>query len=259
MKSLTQTFLNEVGETLNFLNIETKYYFNPTIFLFTTLTLTVLSSFNSRIFISFYMMTLSLIILLYFNSSGIKIWIKITALVLFWTLFISIPLILSSPKIFSLFSSKNEIFYQQEGILSFILKPVTASATFTSFLLSGGGNNFIRGLESIKVPKEIVKPLSATILFIPMFTNYACRMLSAREARIVSTDVKIKWKMLSTVVGDMLLKGLEKVQTLERAIKARSFSKNYINLQKMNFKLIDLALSILTIISIILFYIFNFS
>ncbi|MEM3872101.1 MAG: energy-coupling factor transporter transmembrane component T [Nitrososphaeria archaeon] len=251
--------MKEVSETVSLLMIEPNYQFNPTILLLASLTLTIISSFNSAITLSLYLIALSFFLLIYFNKPCVKIWVKVVTFVLFWTILISVPLIFYSQTKPLIFFTKSETFYLPEEIIRFILKPVTASAIFTALFITGGAKNFVKGLEAIKIPKEVVELFSMTILFIPIFARDAYKFLSAREARIVSNNIKLKWGMLTSIVGDMLFKGLERANNIKRAIEARRFSDDYIEIRKDNtFKLTDLLLVILTAMTIILFYILNF-
>lgn len=254
LKGLTKRFLNEVGEALAFFNTGTGNTFNPVIFLVSTLTLTVLASFNSKIPVSLLIILFSLIFVIVFNPSSLKLWLKVLLFTLTWTLLVSLPLIVSHwVNQFQWFSAGGHL--SSTELTSFLLKPTSASAVFTSMLLAGGGGSFIMGLNEVKAPKEIVRSLSSTLVFIPILTKDACRMLAAREARIVKESVSLSWKILSTVVGDLILRGFERAEKVDRAISARTFGYT-VEVQGLKVGALDAILSLSIALILTIYFIF---
>ncbi|MCX8176149.1 MAG: energy-coupling factor transporter transmembrane protein EcfT, partial [Candidatus Bathyarchaeota archaeon] len=110
-------------------------------------------------------------------------------------------------------------------MINFIVRVVSATAIFTSFVLMLGWKKTMEGLKGLGVPYEVVFFLMLSIIHIPLFLRETSKMLSAREARIVK-KVKFRqiWGILSTVIGDILLKSHEHAWRLEKAVKARSLT-----------------------------------
>jgi energy-coupling factor transporter transmembrane protein EcfT len=110
-------------------------------------------------------------------------------------------------------------------------------------------------LSAVKAPKEIVRALSSTLVFIPILTKDACRMLAAREARIIKKNVSLSWKILSTVVGDLILRGFERAERIDRAVSARTFGDN-IEVQVLNVGELDAILLLSTTLILTIYFIF---
>ena len=254
MKGLTERFLEEVGEDLAFFNTGAGNTFNPIIFLVSTLALTVLASFNSKTLVSLLIILFSFTFIIVFNPSSFKLWLKVLLFTFTWTLLVSLPLIASYwVNQFQWFSAGEHL--SSTAIKSFLMKPTTASAVFTSMLLAGGGGSFIMGLSAVKAPKEIVRALSSTLVFIPILTKDACRMLAAREARIIKKSVSLSWKILSTVAGDLILRSFERAERIDRAVSARTFGDN-IEVQVLNVGELDAILLLSTTLILTIYFIF---
>lgn len=252
MKGLTERFLSELGEDLAFLNVEAGNSFNPIIFFASTLALTLLASFNSKFPISLTIILFSFTFVALLNPSGVKLWLKVLLFTFTWTLLISLPLVASylmEPS-FAVYLSGSNV-----ELTAFLMKPATASAIFTSMLLAGGGRSFILGLHAVKVPKEIVRSLSSIMLFIPILAKDTCRMLAAREARILKENVSLKWRVLSTVVGDTILRSFERAERINRAISARTFGDG-VEAQHLKVDALDVALLLSTTLIFTAYFIF---
>ncbi len=153
-------------------------------------------------------------------------WIKPVLVVALWTWLISVPLIFIEPKL-AVKVWMLELWLSVEGAyeaLSLTLRAAAATAIFIASVQLLGWRNWLKGLEGLRVPQPLVRLMQMSIIYIPLFLREASKMLWARESRIVSRmGIKRAWGVLSTVVGDLLLRGYERAWRLEKALKARSF------------------------------------
>jgi cobalt/nickel transport system permease protein len=116
-----------------------------------------------------------------------------------------------------------------EGVNSmtaFTSRVAASTAIFTSFASIMGWRRTVMGLEKLRMPRELAFLLTLSIIHIPLFLRESSKMLSAREARIMrKITLKEIWRILATVVGDLLLKSYEHAWRLNKAIEARSFTE----------------------------------
>ena len=263
MNGFVQRFLKGLAEIFDSLNIEREFPFsNPTIAIVSALILTTVAAFSYDFRLSVSILILSFM-LITFTRSPIISFAKIMLFVFLWTTFVSIPTLFithgETLVHFSLNSFKLQISF--EGLytmITFIARVVSAAAIFTSLTLLIGWRKIIRGLEGLRVPKEITLLLNLSIIHMPFLLREASKMLSAREARIVkNAGLKDSWLMLATVVGDLFIRSYERALGLERAIRARSLvsteivRKRQMAAVKVN-DLLLLSLSILFLISNVL-------
>jgi len=121
-----------------------------------------------------------------------------------------------------------EVGVSREGLnamATFISRVVASAAIFTSFVFAMGWERIVSGLEGLRMPRELVLLLRLGAIHIPLFLREASEILLAREARIMrKAGFRDLWTVLTTVVGDLLLRSYEHAWRLEKAIKARSFS-----------------------------------
>lgn len=210
------------------MNSEARLSVNPSVALVSALILTGAVAFSRNFEFPVAMMILSLVLVI-LTRTPIRPWIRITLLILAWVTFVSVPLPFITPgeSVINLSLSSIELRVTREGLyvmMAFISRTVSAASIFTSFSLMMGWRGIIRGLEGIRVPREITLLLNLSIIHIPLTLREASKMLSARDARIMKEiGLKDLWTMLATVVGDLLLRSYERAWRLEKAIRARSF------------------------------------
>lgn len=116
------------------------------------------------------------------------------------------------------------------GLVSLLLRCVAATSTLVLMTQSLGLTGLIEALKGLKVPSKALFILMFFLRYIPIMLRDAVKLLSAREARIVSSSAKLKtyWLVLSTVVSGLLIKGFEKAHRLQMALKARGLDPNSI-------------------------------
>lgn len=230
LKSLSQRFLEGLAEAVDSLSSGTNpALFNPTIAVISALILTGTAAFSYGFKLSALIFAVSVVLVL-LTRSPICTWAKILMFILTWATLVSIPvpfITLGAP-LANLSLGSIELKVSREGLnamITFISRVVAAAAIFTSFVSIMGWERIVRGLGGLQMPRELTLLLNLSIIHIPLFLREASMMLSAREARIMrKTRFKDVWRVLATVVGDLLLRSYERAWRLEKAIRSRSFT-----------------------------------
>lgn len=229
-KTLTYTFLESLARTIEALNVGVfPDFFNTTIATFSTLILTMATAF-SRGFLTPTSVLLVSIVLASIARKHFKTWFKLLTATLAWAAMVAFPLLFIIPgdALTEFALGPLELRISKSGVYSaaeFVFRVVVSAAIFTSVTYLIGWRGVAAGLEGIHVPGEIVSLLNMVIVYVPLFLRDAFKMLSAREARLLKKPtVKDSWRILSTVVGDLILKGYRRAWSLGKAIEARSFA-----------------------------------
>jgi len=229
LKSLTARFLEILAATVDSLNIGLNPTFNPTIVVVSALILTGTVAFSKGFTLPVLILVVSVVLIL-LTRSPIRTWCKIPLLISVWATMVSVPLpfITSGQVITHMSLGWIKLEFTREGLdmmVTFVSRVAAAGAIFTSFAFIMGWRGIVRGLEGLRIPRELGLLLNLSIIHIPLFLREAAKMLSARESRIVrKIRLKEVWGVLSTVVGDLLLRSYERTWTLEKAIRARTFT-----------------------------------
>ena len=229
LRALTERFLRSLAEAMDSLNIEpTSTSLNPTIAVLSVLGLTVSAAFSYGFILPVLILAVSVALIL-LTRSPVRKWIKILLFASVWAAIVSGPLPFITPGEPIAASSLGliELEISREGLntmITFISRVVAATAVFTSLAFAMGWRRIVTGLEGLRIPPQLGLLLNLSIIHIPLFLRETVKMLSARESRIMrKTRVREVWGVLSTVVGDLLLRSYEHAWRLEKAIKARSF------------------------------------
>lgn len=232
-KYLTNRFLEGLAETIDSLNgVTDSAFFNPSIAVLSVLILTGIASFSYdfRLLTLIFFISVMLILI---SHSPMHIWFRVITFIFIWATAVSVPIpfITRGDPLATLSLGVIQLTASSKGVylmITFILRVVTSAAIFTSFASIIGWRGIIRGLEGLRIPRELTLLLNLLIIHIPLFLREASKMLSAREARIVRRiTFKEVWKILATVVGDLLLRSREHAWRLEKAIRARSFTAEF--------------------------------
>lgn len=228
---LTKHFLEGLAETIEALNRQpNQTFFNPVMAVFSVLILTGIAAFSLEVKLPLTILVLS-VILIFLTHSSFCSWARVLGFVVGWALIVSIPVLFITPgKILaSLPLHFVELKVSLEGLnamIAFAFRVVASAAIFTTFTLMLGWRGVMKGLEDLKIPREIAFSLTLSIIHIPLFLRELTKMLSAREARIVKNmGVKELWGTLATVIGDLLIKSHEHMWRLEKAMKARNLTQ----------------------------------
>lgn len=218
---LAASFLEEIAEILNAFSEEAQSpAFNVSVGVACSIVLSVVASFSRNLVVPFAILVFSLILALT-SKSQICRWIKPVAFVAFIALFVALPLFVSSSGIIS----DNPSYY---SLALFILRPIASSAIFTVIFLSLGLSGFLEGLRSLHAPKELIDMIWFFVKYVQLFLRDACRLLAAREARIISDKCGYRklWWIIGTVAGEILLRSYDKAVRLNLALQARNFGES---------------------------------
>lgn len=231
-KGLTQKFLEGLASTFDLLNSGSDgFNLNPTTTVFSAFILTMVATFSDDYMLQTLLFSISFGFIL-LTRAHIYTWAKTTFLVTLWAIIVSIPIpiIINGEVVVKLSIGFTELMVSREGVnmaTEFILRVLVSTSVLTSFTTVIGWRGIILGLEGLKIPKEITSLFKVSIINMPLVFRDASRMLSAREARLMGkSKLKESWAALSTVIGDLLIRGCERALRLEKAVKARSFVSN---------------------------------
>ncbi|MEM2025859.1 MAG: energy-coupling factor transporter transmembrane component T, partial [Desulfurococcaceae archaeon] len=103
-----------------------------------------------------------------------------------------------------------------DGVLPLLLRCV-AAATLTAFTVQSLGlTQLIEGLRAMGIPSKLLFALIVYVRYIPITLRQASKLLSAREARLLSETNRLRnsWLMLSTAVGALFMIGFHRAYRL---------------------------------------------
>jgi len=230
MKGLTHRFLEGLAETVDSLNSSVNStLFNPTIAMLSALILTGTAAFSydSKIPVLIFFISIALVLM---SRSPLRTWVRVITLIFSGPSSSRFPLPFITPgePLVNISLGFVELKATYEGInstITFISRVVASAAIFTSFASIMGWRRTIMGLEGLRMPRELTFLLNLSVIHIPLFLRESSKMLSSREARVMrKITFRELWKVLATVVGDILLRSYERAWRLEKAIKARRFA-----------------------------------
>ena len=97
----------------------------------------------------------------------------------------------------------------------------------TTLLICGiqavGWINVVRGMELLHIPKPIVESMVMMLRFLSLFIDEVLSMLIARSARLIGRPRGVCiWRMLASIVSDIVLKSLHRAYAVSIARSART-------------------------------------
>ncbi len=230
MRNLTERFLEGLAGAIDSLNVgSSPTSLNPRMTLLSALILTGTAAFSYGFKLPLLILTVSVGLIL-LTRSPIRVWARIPLLVSVWAFLASVPLPFMTPgeTVYRLSLGLIDLEVSREGLnsmLTFISRVVAAAAIFTSLAFIMGWKRIVKGLGDLRIPQELGFLLNLSIVHIPLFLRETVKMLSARESRVMrKIRFREVWRVLSTVVGDLLLRSYERAWMVDKAIRARSFA-----------------------------------
>jgi len=231
-KTLTSRFLENLAEAFRQLNnVPSSLPFNPALSTLSALILTGTAALSYDLKIPMMILFISMVLIFVLNHSFLSSWIKTILFVLTWASIVSAPLpfITAGEVLVELPIGSTTLKISFEGIhltVSFITRVTASVAVSTAFIMIMGWRGIIAGFEELRIPRELSFMLNLSIVSIPVFLRETLNVLLAREARIMR-KVKMRnvWRMLATVIGELMLRGYERAWRLDKSIRARSFSR----------------------------------
>lgn len=228
MKGLTQSFLENLAEAASFLSREAGGSLHPSTTMLVALVLTGTAAFSRELILPLLLLALAFLTVLLVKGP-LASWLRVVAMVSLWALIVSAPLpflYLGNPLTLTVYGFTFRV--GGEGIsemVHFTVRVASAAAVFSAFILSTGWRRLMEGLKVLGVPGEITSSLTLSLIYLPIFLRETVKMLSAREARMLRRNgIWEKWGVLSTVIGDLLLRSHERAWRLEKAVRARSLN-----------------------------------
>lgn len=191
-----------------------------------SIALTFATAFSPNYLIPTATLALSIILALSIRLN-LTYWVKPIMFTAFWSTIISIPLIFMGPPPITELKNIISLTVSLQGVhdaLSLILRTTACVAVFTTFVQLLGWRNWLEGLRSLRVPRMVIWLIATSIIYIPLSLRESSRLLLARESRMLKkVGVGEVWRMLSTVLGDLLLRGYDRAWRLSLSLRSRSF------------------------------------
>ncbi|MHC1627283.1 MAG: energy-coupling factor transporter transmembrane component T family protein [Candidatus Nezhaarchaeales archaeon] len=226
-KSLLSSFLNGIADVLEVFSIERREEGLPDCraILISFIAIAAAVSFSKTIYPP--LIALSMIpFLARALNVRIKRTLKVITVVAIFVIAITLPMALYQAYLsYGLragFASSFTLMIMENG-LPLLLRSIAAAAIVTLMVQSLGLTGLIRGFRGLKFPSRALFVLMIYIRYIPIMLRHTTKLLSAREARLVSKMNRLRnsWLILSTVVGSLLMRGFDKAYKLQMAFRAR--------------------------------------
>ncbi|MBS7612173.1 hypothetical protein KEJ27_08250 [Candidatus Bathyarchaeota archaeon] len=230
-KSLAFRFLEDLSEAFRLLNnAPSDLPFNPATATLSALILTGTAALNYDLKILIAILLVSIVLLSILNRQSLGLWIKTIIFASIWASIVSTPLpfITAGEVLVGLHMGSMILKVSFEGIrlmVFFTARVVASVAVFTAFIMIMGWRGIIAGFEELRIPGEFSFMLNLSIISIPIFLRGTLNMLLAREARMMrKSRIGSVWGTLTTITGELMLRGYERAWRLDKSIKARSFN-----------------------------------
>ncbi len=109
--------------------------------------------------------------------------------------------------------------------LLFILRAISATLLPIAFTASHGWRQLVSGLALV-LPQQVVEAFEALVANIPRWLTIMLTVAVARQARTLSNPgLTQQWRLASTIVGELFVRGLCIAETIEKARKARTIGE----------------------------------
>ena len=221
--SLLQLFIDELSRIYEDLMLGSDVRTNPALTLVAGLALTVAASSTNNLLLLLLTAISSISFLLALGVELLRL-IKPFTVATSFTLIVALPAIVNDLYKLGLPGIKYLVIYQ---IVAFILRVSVSTLALVGTVSYLGWMNIVRALIILRMPSFLTRSLMFFLLYIPIMARETVKMLAAREVRLIKSSRSEAWRILSTVVGDLILRSIERSQRLNMAIEARGFSMRY--------------------------------
>lgn len=208
---LTEKFLYEVADVLDALSRSSGCGCDPTLTLTLAVVSTFIVSYSPSMFVHLIALALALPIATLGGRRAFAETLKVSATIAIISTVIVLPVLLGAIQV-------------EEGLsrsLTLVTRTVAATTLFTAFVMNLGWLGVLRGLRGVGLPEEMAFSTAFTLRYVPLFIREGFRMLAAREARTLRGGNG--YRILPSVVGDLLVKGYSRAGRVELAVRARLF------------------------------------
>lgn len=211
--TLLERYLGEIAGVLDALSQTRCYDGDPRISLLLGIFSTIIVSFSQSLVVYVLAFAISLALAL---SYGREVLPKIVEISLFLT---AMSLVVVSPIILNSLVYRAGAAQGLSEAIGLVLRTASASTLFAAFLLDLGWTGVLKGLRGLGFPEDFSLHVSFMLRYIPLFIRDAFKMLAAREARTFGG--KRGYDVLSSIVGDLLIRGYYRSQRVQLAMNAR--------------------------------------
>lgn len=227
---LVSSFLNGIADAIEALSRDyNPSFFNPSLGILVAVLTTGIVSFSSCITVPLTALALSALLVAVLSRRFTE-WARPVLFALFIATFVSAPLPCITPgdPLITLSLGRASVQITLSGVRDaalLILRTVGAAAMFTAIVMHLGWQGLVRGLRGLRIPRELALMVGFFVKYAPMFLRDACRMIAAREARLISRRryYIAAWVGLTSVIGEIVLRSYWRASMVSMAMKARSF------------------------------------
>lgn len=221
--SFLQLFIDELSRIYEDLMLGGYVRTNPALTLVAGLALTAVASSTNNLLLLLLTAISSISFLLALGVELLRL-IKPFAVATSFALIVALPAIVNDLYKLGLPGIKYLVMYP---IVVFILRVSVSTLVLVGTVSYLGWMNIIKAFIILRMPSFLTRSLMFFLLYIPIMARETVKMLAAREVRLIKSSRSEAWRILSTVVSDLILRSIERSQRLNMAIEARGFSMRY--------------------------------
>jgi len=228
--SLLSSYLEAVSETLSSLLTAGRWPLHPSISLIGLVALTVSTAYTNPLPLTARsMLPLTLSLIAAGLSNRLRSLLKMMAVASLFLAVISLPLIFSTPgrSISVLELGSIRLTATAEGVSTasrFFMRCLNTISISLGWICLVRIDSLIEGLRLIDPSETVPLLLFLSTRYIPLSIREAVRIIAARESRILRRDRRIEWRILSTSIGELLLRSLDRAGRVSLSMRARALS-----------------------------------
>ncbi len=227
---LLASYLEAVSEVLNGLITDGRWRLHPSISLIGLIALVVSTAYTDPFPLTF-ISPIPIIVALILSaiSHRLKALLKMMAASSLFLMVVSLPLIFYLPGRTLVVWKLGLITLTAtaEGVSkasSFSLRCLNTISISLGWISLIGIDSLIEGLRLVDPSETIPFLLFLSTRYIPLSIRETVRILAARESRMMRRDRRIAWMILSTSIGELLLRNLYRAERVGMAMRARALS-----------------------------------
>jgi len=246
-KSLLSSFLNGIADVLEVFSFERKEdakLFDDRSISISLLMLAIAVSFSKTIYSPLILLLLVAVLTRLFKVN-VRYTLKVAGVTAIFVIGVTLPMALYQAYLSCDVEGglgANLISIVSDVAIPLILRAVAAATVVTLMAQCLGLTRLMKVLRGLRFPPKLLFILMLYIRYIPIMLRQLVKLLSAREARLLSkSKVKNSWFMLSTVTGSLLIIGFERAFRLQMALKARGLHYDLIPTYSGKISLPDLV------------------
>jgi cobalt/nickel transport system permease protein len=130
------------------------------------------------------------------------------------------------------------------------IKAILSLLALTLLISTTGFNNFLKVLESAKIPAIFVHTLSFMYRYIFLIQEELHKLLRAKRIKTINCPRKLEYRALSSIIGTLFLRSYERAENVYYAMLARGFSGKIRTLKTWRIKVRDLIFAGISLFSL---------